>query len=727
MSVSKHQHWICLGLMMVLLCCTSIAQENTSDTTAEAINTTETPVHWSNLPHAIPSDKSSVYATVGIIRTEYQPVSKFDKIVTYITRKTGLSSKYELRTGFVGFSDKMVITSSNILLDNQGVYLHNSYTWHPQYASNTPPESQYGIPLRSFIILSQHKGYAEALDDSNKPHSNFAIAIAAEKLTDNLLPTINFERNQKLFWSDTPKGIVGYYSEMYPNLLNTPNSLDAYRLHQSTLTRAPTQPTALYAMELLDCETCHALNQPFLHAFPSTVGSPVFVEIPDRGFIICGLVTNSIEPKLNKDNTQSGQTFIHYFTPQDKELLDNYHPNILSLSETLDNEPPQVESLQSSNIVQYQSVHNVQLARDHELLQPYLTWEGLEHTNDYVVFRTETPLLSGKPEEFMASVTDTKFIDTTADIFKTYYYWVCAHYTNPHELLTYPSGPHKLAATPYPEAPELKASEKVAYELSWTALPYSENLISYKIHRTTNNSPEDPIITETVEPHFTDSTAKATESYTYWVTSQLHTFETQPSNLVTIDVIPPLSQGPQNIRVHPWIPNQLTWNSVDGPYITYFIYGSNVGAINNVDIKDTDFIGKTQDTFFSMDPDTTEKYNHFIVFAQNPGNIASGNVTAIDFKPLTLKAPANLQLSNPIKRRITWNIEPYTYVKEFVIYRREKNSSEPATVIAHIQDNVFEDTSAEKNKTYIYQVQAFNAVTESPLSKELEVCFDCIE
>ncbi len=155
-----------------------------------------------------------------------------------------------------------------------------------------------------------------------------------------------------------------------------------------------------------------------------------------------------------------------------------------------------------------------------------ITWKRVAGATSYNVFRTDSPVidfsgntLSATPSQVGTNVTGLSFIDTTAVIGQTYYYWVQSCVNTNCGLVRNQVVPGWRGITPPSGVTATYNTSTTGITVNWYA---SEAATSYTLWRATSSRGKKGVVaTNLTSLSFTDTTVIPGKTYYYWVTANI--------------------------------------------------------------------------------------------------------------------------------------------------------------------------------------------------------------
>ena len=324
--------------------------------------------------------------------------------------------------------------------------------------------------------------------------------------------------------------------------------------------------------------------------------------------------------------------------------------------------------------------------------RPLLTWAAVNGANGYAVYRSESA-----DGEFVkvASVSTTKYADTTAENGKTYYYYVIAVKND---------AAYGLRSDVVSTTVELTVVEPVVGArqadgkptLHWNKL---QNAVSYQVYRATEENGEYVRVFTTKGLTYTHVSAEAGKTYFYKVKALFADGTSQFSESVSATF------RPVSVNFAPVAGNRdtdgkptLHWNKLQNA-VSYQVYRADSRDGKYVRVFTTK--GLTY-THISAEAGKTYFYKVKALFADGTNQFSE--FVSATFRPVSLNfAPVAGNRSTDGKPTLRWN--KLQNAVSYQVYRATKENGEYVRVFT-TKGLTYTHVSAQLDKTYYYKVKA---------------------
>lgn len=321
-----------------------------------------------------------------------------------------------------------------------------------------------------------------------------------------------------------------------------------------------------------------------------------------------------------------------------------------------------------------------------------VTWDSADGYDEYYVYRKNSSVGSWK---YVGKVDGSKrkFIDTSAEGGKRYYYTVKSKLNNKYSA--YDSSGE---STVFIAAPKLTKTYNTANSiaLKWT---YSGNADSFMIYRKTGSGSWKLIKTvDGSKRVFYDGSTKRGTKYTYTVKATYNEYISgyYPDGITAVSIESPLSVKVKNRRTGV----QVEWNKCGGAK-GYYVYRKTTGGWKKI----ATVTGNSKVSYIDKTAKSGVKYR-YTVKAYNGSYYSTYNSSgfAIEF----LSAP-KLRSATSTKNGVKISYTEVTGSEGYYIYRKTSDSSwKKIGTVKKSATTSFTDKKAVKGTTYTYTVKAFD-------------------
>ncbi len=325
--------------------------------------------------------------------------------------------------------------------------------------------------------------------------------------------------------------------------------------------------------------------------------------------------------------------------------------------------------------------------------QVKLTWKAVENAEQYRLYRATS---KNGQYTFLNSVSDISFVDDTARVGTTYYYYVVAE--GPGGESGRSSIVYRTCDLPRPVLELSNSASTGKIKLNWQDI---EDAVEYKIYRATSKSGKYSLIKTTQKSSFTDSDTSAGKTY-YYKVKAVH--EKSAANSAYSEVgyrtcdLKRTSITLSSVSTSGKI--KVKWKSVSGAE-EYAVYRSATEDGEYGKIKTT---SSTSYTDKSAKAGTTYYYKVVAVHKNSAGNSAYSEAVSrtCDLAKPEIKLSS---ISDSGQIRIRWEEIEDTQV--YKIYRAASKTGKYSD-IGETSDSEFIDHDTTAGKKYYYKVRAIH-------------------
>ncbi len=327
-----------------------------------------------------------------------------------------------------------------------------------------------------------------------------------------------------------------------------------------------------------------------------------------------------------------------------------------------------------------------------------LTWSKVDRATSYRIFRADT---ATGAKTLLKAVTTTSYTDTTAEIGKTYYYFVKAYNSSTGALSEYSAYETiKLVAIAVPEITDISDVDG-AVKLTWSKV---DKATSYRIFRADTATGAKTLLKAVTTTSYTDTTAEIGKTYYYFVKaynsstgalSEYSAYEMIELEAIAVPEITDISDVDGAVK--------LTWSKVDRA-TSYRIFRADTATGSKTLLK-----AVTTTSYTDTTAEIGKTYYYFVkAYNSSAGALSEYSayemieLVAIDAPEITSIA----EVDGAVK--LTWSeVDNATSYRVF----RADTATGAKSLLKAVTTTSYTDTTTEAGKTYYYFVKAYNSGT----------------